>query len=338
MKTLRTFPAIAVAVNMLATGLLAIVSTSQAAPLNLSDNPLFASQSAPPLTLMTMGRDHKLYYEAYNDASDLNGDGVLDTTYKPDIIDYYGYFGSNICYVYAVGNNRFEPSSATTDKRCSGSSEWSGDFLNYLTTSRIDALRKVFYGGTRSVDTSSETVLERSYIPQDAHSWGKEYTDIATNGFDIREYSSLNLPVSGHRHLFANTTLVSENDAPLLRVLNDSDFRVWEWLSKERPVAGNSCINGGTSCEQGASRITDYVVRVRVCVSGRLEANCQAYPNGTANLSACCKAMAKTTACTSVCSLAPMRKIPLAAYCVKMSVLLLTKSMPMTAPIPRLLA
>ncbi len=280
MKTLRILPPVAVALNILVAGLLLTASTSQAAPLNLSDNPLFAAQSAPPLTLMTMGRDHKLYYEAYNDASDLDGDGVLDTHYKPDTINYYGYFGSNICYVYNSGRTRFEPSSTTTDKKCSGSGEWSGDFLNYLTTSRIDALRKVFYGGTRSTDTSSETVLERSYIPQDAHSWGKEYMDIATSGFDIREYSPLNLPVVGHRHLFANTTLVSENDAPLLRVLNDTDFRVWEWLSKERPVAGGTCINGGTPCEQGASRIIDYVVRVRVCVTGRLEANCQAYPNG----------------------------------------------------------
>ncbi|MCF6256882.1 MAG: fimbrial assembly protein [Gammaproteobacteria bacterium] len=280
MKTLRMLPPVAIALNILVTGLVLTASTSQAAPLNLSDNPLFAAQSAPPLTLMTMGRDHKLYYEAYNDASDLNGDGVLDTNYKPDVIDYYGYFGSNICYVYDGGNNRFEPSSITTDKRCSGGSEWSGDFLNYLTTSRIDALRKVFYGGTRSVDTNSETVLERSYIPQDAHSWGKEYTDIATSGFDIREYSPLNLPVAGLRHLFANTTLVSENDAPLLRVLNDTDFRVWEWLSKERPVAGATCIDAGTTCNQGTSRIIDFVVRVRVCVTGLLEANCQAYPNG----------------------------------------------------------
>ena len=248
MKTLHTLPAVAVAFSVMATGLMMISSTSQAALLNLSDNPLFASQSAPPLTLMTMGRDHKLYYEAYNDASDLNGDGVLDTNYKPDDINYYGYFGSNICYVYNGGNARFEPSSTTTDKRCSGGSEWSGDFLNYLTTSRIDALRKVFYGGTRVVDTGSETVLERSYIPQDAHSWGKEYTDITTSGFDIREYSPLNLPLNGTRHLFANTTLVSENDAPLFRVLNDSRFRVWEWLSKERPVAGNTCVDGGTNC------------------------------------------------------------------------------------------
>jgi len=280
MKTLPTLPTVAFT---LAVGLLLVTGTGQAAPLNLSDNPLFASQSAPPLTLMTMGRDHKLYYEAYNDASDLNGDGVLDISYKPAEIDYYGYFGSNVCYVYVGGNNRFEPSSTTTTKKCSGGSEWSGDFLNYLTTSRIDALRKVFYGGTRFIDSNSETVLERSYIPQDAHSWGKEYVDIATSGFDIREYSPLNLPVVGTRHLFANTTLVSENAPPLLRVLNDSNFRVWEWLSKNGEMAGDSCFDSNNTnqpCAQGASNITDYIVRVRVCVSGRLEANCQAYPNG----------------------------------------------------------
>jgi len=285
MKTLRTLPTVALT---LAAGLLLVTGTGQATLLNLSDNPLFASQSAPPLTLMTMGRDHKLYYEAYNDASDLNGDGVLDITYKPDIIDYYGYFGSNICYIYSAGNNRFEPSSpATTTKKCSGGSEWSGDFLNYLTTSRIDALRKVFYGGSRIIDSSSETVLERSYIPQDAHSWGKEYVDIATSGFDITEYSPLNLPAAGTRHLFANTTLVSENDAPLLRVLNDSNFRVWEWLSKNGEMAGDTCFNNNNTevdCvpnpNPNASNITDHIVHVRVCVSGLLEANCQAYPNG----------------------------------------------------------
>ena len=42
-------------------------------------------------------------------------------------------------------------------------------------SARIDALRKVMYGGDRSTDTVTDTVLERTYVPQDAHSWGKEY-------------------------------------------------------------------------------------------------------------------------------------------------------------------
>ena len=66
----------------------------------LSQTPLFVSQSMPPLNLLVMGRDHKLYYEAYNDASDLDGDGVIDVGYKPNQLDYYGYFNNNVCYDY----------------------------------------------------------------------------------------------------------------------------------------------------------------------------------------------------------------------------------------------
>jgi type IV pilus assembly protein PilY1 len=61
-----------------------VVGPASAGTLNIPDAPLFLNQSAPPLNLLVMGRDHKLYYEAYNDASDLNGDGALDVGYKPE--------------------------------------------------------------------------------------------------------------------------------------------------------------------------------------------------------------------------------------------------------------
>jgi type IV pilus assembly protein PilY1 len=212
--------------------------------------PSFMANTAAPLVMLVMGRDHKLFYEAYNDASDLNGDGVLDTTYKPDVIDYYGYFDSYKYYLYV--NERFEPAGTTADKKiptgCSNC--WSGDFLNYLTTSRMDAIRKVLYGGYRLVDTATETVLERAYIPQDAHSWGKEYESVERDGYDIRHYAPLDLPVANPnqtRHLFASTSLFDPTHTsyrPLLRVLNDSVFRIWEWVSIERPVAGTRCLDG----------------------------------------------------------------------------------------------
>jgi type IV pilus assembly protein PilY1 len=214
----------------------------------LAQQPMFSAGGvdAPPLTMLVMGRDHTLYYEAYNDASDLNGDGVLDVGYQPDDVDYFGYFSSSRCYDYESGV--FRPIATTGNKQCS--TGWSGDFLNYLTTARIDALRKVLYGGRRVIDTESRTVLERAYIPQDAHSWGKEYRSIDHDGYDIRDYAPLELPQEGTRHLFANVTLAaSDGDKmPLLRVLNDSRFRIWEWVAIERPVAGSNCINSSTSC------------------------------------------------------------------------------------------
>jgi type IV pilus assembly protein PilY1 len=215
---------------------------------NIANYPMYLgiAPEAPPLTMLIMGRDHTLYYEAYNDASDLNGDGVLDVGYKPEEVDYFGYFDSDLCYAYS--NGRFDPTAAATDKKCSGA--WSGDFLNYVTTSRIDALRKVLYGGRRIADDTDLTVLERSYIPQDAHSWGKEYLSESHDGYDISDYAPLSQPAFGTRHLFANTTLRGTEE-PRLRVLKDSVYRIWEWVAIERPVAGDKCLHGGNGpqCE-----------------------------------------------------------------------------------------
>ena len=243
----RKIPSFPIA-SLLSGMILLLLHSAHADPINLTKLPLFLGDNGTPLSLLVMGRDHKLYYEAYNDASDLNQDGEVDVGYKPNLtqngkpLDYYGYFDSHKCYSYSGGV--FAPASVTTDKKCSR--QWSGDFLNYLTTSRLDALRRVLYGGYRSTDSTTETILERARIPQDAHSWGKEYESVTRDGYNISQYADLDPPETGTRHLFANTTLSNTGD-PLLRVLTNSRFRVWEWLSIERPVAGDECATGNNS-------------------------------------------------------------------------------------------
>jgi type IV pilus assembly protein PilY1 len=209
--------------------------------------PPFVNASAPPLVMLVMGRDHTLYYEAYNDASDLNEDGVLDTFYKPDI-DYYGYFDSYKYYTYSTARGRFEPAGETIDKKVPPSgSFWSGDFLNYLTMARIDVMRKVLYGGYRSIDTATETVLERAYIPNDGHCWGKEYTSEDVDGYSISDYTPYAQPAGGNRHLFGTGSIVPpghSNYAPLLRVKLDSPHRIWTWVSAENGdgILGNTVV------------------------------------------------------------------------------------------------
>ncbi|MEP7312678.1 MAG: PilC/PilY family type IV pilus protein [Pseudomonadota bacterium] len=266
------------------------IGNALAAPLNIKDSPLFLDETPPPLNMLVMSRDHRMYYEAYNDASDLNNDGVIDTGYKPDQIEYFGYFDSHICYSY--GGGVFVPAGTTADKTCSGL--WSGDWLNYVTTSRIDALRKVLYGGLRSTDNASTTVLQRAFIPQDAHSWGKEYESVARDGYDIGKYTPFGLPSPGTRHLFANTTPAGDaattgnaNAAingvglPKLRVLQSRNNRIWDWVSKERPVANNDIIG----LDPGGVSPADYVVRVQVCTAAanetaKTDLNCKVYANG----------------------------------------------------------
>ena len=258
-------------VSLLLGLLLLVMPLAQA--VEVSNQPLFIGGGGKPLALLVMGRDHKLSYEAYNDASDLNQDGEIDVGYKPNLtqdnkpLDYFGYFDSYKCYSNSglPGDLFFVPISVTADKKCSGS--WSGDFLNYLTTSRMDALRRVLYGGYRVIDEAAydsngfATVLERAYIPQDAHSWGKEYESIARDGYDIRQYAPLDLPSVGTRHLFANVTLKNDTaQKSLLRVMTNSKYRIWEWVAIERPVAGDKCVTQSIDCITGTGSSTWEIV------------------------------------------------------------------------------
>jgi type IV pilus assembly protein PilY1 len=97
--------------------------------------------------------------------------------------------------------------------KCPG--QWSGNWLNWATTSRMDAVRKVLYGGYRDGNGSdNSTILRRAYVPQDAHSWAKEYTSEANDGYNIADYTPLTAPVKDkkdsattvRRHFFGNLT------------------------------------------------------------------------------------------------------------------------------------
>ena len=81
------------------------ITCARSAEMNIRDVPLFLNDIPPPLNMLVLSRDHRLYYEAYNDASDLDGDGTLDVGYKPGRIDYYGYFETDrwVVYPYKAG-------------------------------------------------------------------------------------------------------------------------------------------------------------------------------------------------------------------------------------------
>ncbi len=134
--------------------------------------PVVSTENVPPLVMLVMSRDEQLFIKAYTDYTDLDGDGIIDTTYNNNFT-YAGYFGSDLCYSYG-SSNEFIADNNATSHQCSG--EWSGNFLNWLTMSRMDIVRSVLYGGKRSVDTPSDTVLERAAIPNDLHAWAKVYS------------------------------------------------------------------------------------------------------------------------------------------------------------------
>jgi len=239
------------------------VTPGYAQQLNLSETPLFVTGSKTALVQLVVQRDNNLFFEAYPTYEDINSDGILDIRYKPHEIDYIGYFDSYFCYRPAAGDH-LVATAKTGTKKCTES--WSGDFLNYLSMTRMDVMLRALYGGSRSVDTTTETRLRRAFVPWENHTWGIEYDSEQIDGFKISDYAPYDTPRAGRRHHFA-TNNFKKNDIPFLRVRTNVTDRIWKWTDKER-IQGD-----------GWSSL-DLPLEVKVCEPGFLEEFCQQYPNG----------------------------------------------------------
>lgn len=160
--------------------------TLQTQAVNFTPLPPYLTEiKGAPMIMLNMSRDHQLFYKAYNDYSDLDADGLVETQYKHSY-KYYGYFDNQRCYTYDTGNHRYAPIGKVdalgycTD--ATAANRWNGNFMNWATTSRMDVVRKILYGGFRAQDTPSAgtpsvslTVLERAHLPSDAHAFAKYY-------------------------------------------------------------------------------------------------------------------------------------------------------------------
>lgn len=303
-KTLRTLAQAGLGAGA---SVVAVMASGQSLSEYTAVPPLLA-ESATPMVMLAMSNDHQLFYKAYTDFDDLDGDGSADTTYKNEI-EYVGYFDSFKCYAYDTSKKIFVPSAVTTDKYCNtdGNNRWSGNFLNWATMTRIDEVRKVLYGGLRFSDTATETVLERSFLPNDAHSFAKYY-----NGTDLGKLTPFgNLTTGADKAesgiTICNTTrqegkVLSQNstEPPLARVVK-GNYALWaaneRWQcmydSEQNAENGNDYsvtgIRAKSSNPKTSDRATqadgttvpDYVVRVSACVPGLIgQEDCKQYPDG----------------------------------------------------------
>lgn len=237
---------------------------------DLAQEPLYTKQSQPPLMMMVMSRDEQLFNKAYSDYSDLDDDKIIDTTYQ-DKFSYSGYFDSNLCYSYNSGSGGVFKASAdatgVNKHECSGA--WSGNFLNWVTMSRLDVMRYVLYGGQRSTDDPAKTVIERAQIPSDLHAWVKVYT-----GGDIGKFTTLTGSAS-----FCNASIAA-GGAPLMRVASGV---FTEWASTASYQCGYNR-SGDEAADSPKAKPTDYTVRVEVCDPAKdahRESFCRKYNDGT---------------------------------------------------------
>lgn len=249
---------------------------------NYCVTPQFINGYVPPQVLINLGKDHKFYYPAYNDASDINNDGKLETSYLHSF-DYYGYFDPHKCYSY--GSGLFTPFGITSDKYCSSSGctdsagnsidcsgKFSGNFLNWVAMSRADVVKMVLYGGYRTADNNGSNYAELSgeFIPQDGHIWGKEYL-----GADAPKLFAGG--VANKRALFCVNGISNISQLKILpdvtavgSVTVSGGLRAWHWIN----VNGNADICSDSKIDLNGDGVADnatltgrtnYNVTVRVC-------------------------------------------------------------------------
>lgn len=163
-------PLIAIAVG------LSFSAGSQSSPPNiravaLANDPLYATTSGdkPALTL-ALSVEYPTVGAQYT-----TNNGATDDTYA-NTNEYLGYYDAESCYVYnntpsetpasgltASDYKRFDRSGPATNRMCSDA--FSGNFLNWASSSAIDMLRLALSGGDRYIDSDGLTILQRAVIP-----------------------------------------------------------------------------------------------------------------------------------------------------------------------------
>ncbi len=136
----------------------------------LSADPLYAVATDKPAMALALSVEFPTVGAQYRGNADYS-----NTT------EYIGYYDAESCYSYidAPGETpgtgqtkadfkRFQRVGAASTRMCgtAGAPDgFSGNFLNWSTSSSIDMLRLALTGGDRYIDTPTLTLLQRAYLP-----------------------------------------------------------------------------------------------------------------------------------------------------------------------------
>ncbi|WP_271464066.1 pilus assembly protein [Acidovorax sp. NCPPB 4044] len=138
--------------------------------LPLSTEPLYANSTADkPTMALALSVEYPTVGAQYTPS------GNIDNTYS-NANEYLGYYDAESCYNYndsptetiptgftQSDYKRFVRSGAAASRKCTNA--FSGNFLNWATSSAIDMLRLALSGGDRYIDTDGLTILQRAVIP-----------------------------------------------------------------------------------------------------------------------------------------------------------------------------
>ena len=256
-------------VTSLALAAAALLGAQPSPGATLADQPVFASADVPGNLALTLSVEYPTAISVAN-----LGNYADNST-------YLGYFDPLKCYTYTLNtttpaSSYFQPAGLATGTNlhtCSG--KWSGNFMNWATMQTIDPFRWALTGGYRSVDSTSETILEKA--------WGSSQG--SQSNFPLRGTSQATS--TGHNlasSLISSVTPLSWTafNTSIWKRGNTMVFSGTGTGYSDTGAAGGDWKDASTS-NKPASTYRVYV-RVKVCdpgtSAGGVESNCVLYPNG----------------------------------------------------------
>ena len=244
---------------------LACAGTSAWAQIQMQDYtslPAFVTTSNAPNVMLLLSNDQTGFWRGYGGLTDYN-----------NALIYYGYFDPNQCYKYDSTNKYFYTQDSwlafnhytmnpATGREADGSilpgdkDMWSGNFLNWLTMTHVDFMRKTMTGGrVNGGDGTTWWLLERGDIADDcggstSECWTKTYCPVGTTNPDIGALTPFAAYVPG--------TYTAEYPTSSNQVLY-FDFEAANWTGTTiKDTALNPGAQNGTAMPAtgGASRST----------------------------------------------------------------------------------
>jgi len=237
---------------MATTFLLSSVSPAMADDADLADAPLFSTVSVPGNLLLALSVE----YPTANTAAYSSSYAVAST--------YLGYFDPAKCYTYNYNTTThalsyFAPSSTAQTSTHVCSSMFSGNWLNWASMQSLDEFRWVLTGGNRIVDSSTQTILQKTYHSGQLTLANKS---IANN----------NTVIKGVTPFSAWTNLASRISGTGIKMLVSADG------SANAMSASNPSATDYTGQTVDTSTVYALYMNVQVCASAALkEDNCVKY-------------------------------------------------------------
>lgn len=253
-----------------------LVSASAHAAIDIDQQPLLVTKPVPGnMAIIGSFEFPTMVTRAYN------------TTSYSEENDYIGYFNNNRCYEYNYHveepKRHFSPTS-TQGKDCSNNDKyWSGNFLNWISMQSIDIFRNVLTGGHRSVDTQTETYLEKGIQTGQGSSNSNFKDGQLSNTTIIKKSVPIQTQINDKDLIWSSFySRIGQESSPMKSTLK---FSRQNNLSTTSPTPYNPTIHNLVNSRNwwwpysinNDNTVYEISIRVKVCEEGKLESNCEPY-------------------------------------------------------------